>query len=339
MQPIDAEELLKTLIGEDISDKDGMTELLGLLEYLPLAISQAASFIAENSTSISQYYQMYNESEASSIELLSEDFEDLARDSESRNPVATTWMISFDHIRKSDLLAANLLSFMACLERQVIPKALLPSAGGPVRLSNALGLLKAYSLITASQKDQIFNMHRLVHLATRNWLRLSGKFDEWAKSCLALVLEEFPSGEHGTLDTCDSYFPHALAVLGYEQLSPASDTSRAHLAYKISRYLENRGRYDAAETLAEQALRWRDKVLGKEHPSTLTSMDNLGVVLWRQGRYDEAEEMHRRVLELKEKVLGKEHPSTLTSMDNLTRMLERQGRYDEAEEHPPTPGC
>ena len=34
-----------------------------------------------------------------------------------------------------------------------------------------------------------------------------------------------------------------------------------------------------------------EKVLGKEHPSTLTSMNNLASVLSRQGKYDEAERL------------------------------------------------
>jgi hypothetical protein len=136
MDPVDAEKLLKARLGEDNSDQDGMTKLLELLEYLPLAISQAGSYIAQNSTSISEYLRMYNESEAARIELLSEDFEDLARDPETTNPVAATWVISFDQIRQSDILAANLLSFMACLDRQGIPIALLPSTENSVRLSS-----------------------------------------------------------------------------------------------------------------------------------------------------------------------------------------------------------
>jgi tetratricopeptide (TPR) repeat protein len=331
MDPVDADELLKVRLGEDISDQDGRTELLELLEYLPLAISQAGSYISENSISISEYLQMYNESEASRIELLSEDFEDLARDSDTKNPIATTWAISFDQIRQSDVLAANMLSFMACLDRQGIPRALLPSAESSVRLSNSLGLLKAYSLITASQSGLVFDMHQLVYLATRNWLRLNCAFEEWAESCLKQVLEKFPSGEYGTLDTCDLYLPHAQAVLSYERLSPANDVSRSWLAHKVSRYLQNRGFFYAAEPLAEQAVRWREKALGPEHPDTLVSVDNLAGVLRDQGKYEAAEAMNRQVLEGCEKALGPEHRSTLASMNNLAQVLQYQGRYEAAE--------
>lgn len=51
-------------------------------------------------------------------------------------------------------------------------------------------------------------------------------------------------------------------------------------------------------------------MLGKENPSTLTSMNNLPGVLSRQGKYGQAEEMYRQTLGLREAVLGKEHAST-----------------------------
>jgi hypothetical protein len=46
---------------EDISDHAGIAKFLEFLEYLLLAISQAGSYIAEKSTSISKHLQMYNE--------------------------------------------------------------------------------------------------------------------------------------------------------------------------------------------------------------------------------------------------------------------------------------
>ena len=36
-----------------------------------------------------------------------------------------------------------------------------------------------------------------------------------------------------------------------------------------------------------------EKMLGKEHPDTLTSTNNLALVLSSQGKSKEAEEMHR----------------------------------------------
>jgi tetratricopeptide (TPR) repeat protein len=63
-----------------------------------------------------------------------------------------------------------------------------------------------------------------------------------------------------------------------------------------------------------QTIWLRETVLGKEHPDTLTSINNLAQVLSRRGKYEEAEKIYRQALGLKETVLGKEHPSTLTSV-------------------------
>jgi tetratricopeptide (TPR) repeat protein len=69
---------------------------------------------------------------------------------------------------------------------------------------------------------------------------------------------------------------------------------------------------------------------GKEHPGTLTSANNLVLLLRDQGTYEETERMHRRVLEGWEKALAKEHLDTLTSVNNLAIALRDQGKYKEA---------
>ena len=50
------------------------------------------------------------------------------------------------------------------------------------------------------------------------------------------------------------------------------------------------------------------RVLGQEHPSTLTSMANLASTFWSQGRWKEAEELEVQVMETSLRVLGQEHP-------------------------------
>jgi tetratricopeptide (TPR) repeat protein len=85
------------------------------------------------------------------------------------------------------------------------------------------------------------------------------------------------------------------------------------------------------QRMHRRALEAREKVLGREHPDTLNSVNNLGLVLDKQGQYDAAEAMDRRALEAREKVLGHEHPDTLTSVSNLGNVFSYQGKYEEAE--------
>jgi tetratricopeptide (TPR) repeat protein len=56
--------------------------------------------------------------------------------------------------------------------------------------------------------------------------------------------------------------------------------------------LSRQSKYEQAEEMHRQALRLKETVLGKEHPSTLMSMNNLTLMLSDQGQYEEAEEIY-----------------------------------------------
>ena len=57
-----------------------------------------------------------------------------------------------------------------------------------------------------------------------------------------------------------------------------------------------------------QVMETRNRVLGPEHPETLTSMDNLASTYLNQGRWQEAEELLAQMIEIRTRVLGPEHP-------------------------------
>jgi tetratricopeptide (TPR) repeat protein len=72
-------------------------------------------------------------------------------------------------------------------------------------------------------------------------------------------------------------------------------------------------------------------VLGAEHPTTLSSMNNLALDYYSQGRYAQAEALLNQTLEIKRRVLGPEHPNTLDALSDLGRMYQRQSKYALAE--------
>ena len=53
--------------------------------------------------------------------------------------------------------------------------------------------------------------------------------------------------------------------------------------------LSNEGKYVEAASIAEQALTLAEKVLGNEHPDTLTALNNMAFRYQFQGRYADAE--------------------------------------------------
>ncbi|OCK73098.1 hypothetical protein K432DRAFT_313740 [Lepidopterella palustris CBS 459.81] len=80
----------------------------------------------------------------------------------------------------------------------------------------------------------------------------------------------------------------------------------------------NQGRWMEAEDLQKQELEICSRVLGKEHPDTLISMENLAWILKYQDRYDECMELMVTCVHLREKILGVDHPYTISSLATLS---------------------
>jgi tetratricopeptide (TPR) repeat protein len=324
---------------ELLEDDEIVQEFLELLTYLPLAIVQAVAFVVGNNTRLSEYIAIYRGSERDATELLSRDFEDQGRYRQTRNPVAITWYISFSKIQEQDTLAAEYLCLMACTTGEAVPASLLWPGRTKLATTEALGTLNAYAFVTerqqqgsrtgASQCERAFDMHRLVRLATRNWLREHNQWHVWASKALTRLVEIVPFGHHDTREAWTAYLPHAMHVGDLAEVREVE--GRISLLDRVGRCEQTLGRYRSAERAHQQVLERRKYELGKEHPDTLTSMNNLALALSRQGKYAEAEALHREELALKEKVLGKEHPHSLTTMSNLALALSRQGKYAEAE--------
>ena len=145
-----AKDLLEaSLVQKELLGNENSTiMLIRQLSGLPLALVQAANYINENLISLDTYLSLLNEQESGMVELLSQDFEDDWRYKETKNPVAITWLVSFNQVQGLNPLAADYLSFMSCIDPRSIPQSLLPPAGSQTKQQNALGLLKAYAFIT-----------------------------------------------------------------------------------------------------------------------------------------------------------------------------------------------
>jgi serine/threonine protein kinase len=90
-------------------------------------------------------------------------------------------------------------------------------------------------------------------------------------------------------------------------------------------------RYKEAEPLFTKVLEAHLSVLGEEHPETLISMSNLGLVCYEQEKYDKAKSLFEKALELAQNVLDEEHPEIVGCMSNLASVNLKLGLYDEAE--------
>ena len=340
-------------------------ELAEELEYMPLAIVQAAGYIQSRlpRCSVSQYLLKLRKSDREAVRMLREEAGLLHRDWEAKNSILLTWQISFDYIRKKRPSATDLLSLMSFFDRQGIAESILRVTSNEERNENLVDnkpeesssedtdsesnstadtafekefmMLSDFSLISIESDDTSstsFTMHRLVQLTVRTWLKVYGQLEQWKEKSIENLSLEFPTGEYENWEECRSLFPHVKAAVSNRPKSQESLRKWATLLYKGAWYAHESGHIMESIEMAEISRDCIISMLGEESKLALISTAMLASVYRRQGRWKEAEELSMQVLEARKKSLGEDHPDTLLSMASLASTLWRQRRWDEAQQ-------
>lgn len=364
VEPMDKEYavvLLETKLKETklpIQDNQkDLVDLVAELEFMPLAIVQAAAYISEGAgrCSVRRYIEKFQESSRSKMNLLAYPAGHLRRDRDADNSIITTWEISFDQIQEERPSAADLLSLMSFFDRQGIPKGLLQhrietdirdldnsdgsneeDSGSKISVSDEFEkdvmILRNYSFIFIDIDNTTFEMHRLVQLATQTWLKGHNQLERWRKEYIRNLCAEFPPGDYENSEKCSSLFPHIQSALAQQPNTDDSLREWAKLLYNAASYALLRGNFKDAETMSVKSMKVREKQLGQHANETLNSRSMVALSYTRGGRWTEAEELQMQIMETLKRVLGQEHPNTLTSMANLMLTYYNQGRWAEAEE-------
>ncbi|RKK20896.1 hypothetical protein BFJ65_g7588 [Fusarium oxysporum f. sp. cepae] len=324
-------------------DSDAATDLLRALDYIPLAITQAAAYINRRAprVSVKTYLDTFRESDKKKGNLLNRDAGDLRRDETVSNSVVVTWQVTFERIRHERPSAAKLLSLMSFFNPQGIPEFILHDYDTDLTdqadrdaesadFEDDLDILRGYSLVSVTATGDACEMHALVQFCTRVWISAAGNEEQWRQLFLRSMSTHFPDGAFETWPTCQLLLPHIEPTFGEEPPTEGL-LDWAYLLTNCAWYMLAIGKYRVAEDLSKKAVNTRTKMLGEEHLDTLTSMANLASTYCNQGRWKEAEELEMDVMVITERVLGKEHPLTLTCMGNLASTYGDQGRWKEAE--------
>lgn len=273
--------LLQKKLGTDL-ERDDEVELLQTLDYMPLAITQAAAYISQRAprTTVSRYLQdLRGDKERAS--LLKMDVGDSRRDGRASNSIIATWQISFEHIRQNKPSAARLLSLMSLFDRQGIPESLLNHCYQEDDVEDDfeddIHILSSYSLIGMNVDGNVFEMHRLVQFSTRAWLEINSELEKWKEQYINVIDEAFPVGRYENWKTCLDLFPHAENVLAYRPTNEAHLEKWSSILFNAAWYANDRGNYSTAEEMNRRALEGYEKALGLEHPDTLSSIANLAL--------------------------------------------------------------
>ncbi|RNL72465.1 tetratricopeptide repeat protein [Streptomyces sp. I6] len=297
-------------------DLDGATELCEELGHLPLAIEQAAAYLAQNPLTTPRAY----------LHFLARHPADMYRHGAATTPtehtIARTWNITLDRITTLQPHAADLLRTLAWYAPDHIPTTLTGPADPPTR-DAALGLLAAYSMITPDAPTGTVAVHRLVQALTRtpdpdDPHRTPELVDQARQQATTNLHTAFPDtwSTPATWPTWRTLLPHIDALA--DHTTPDTDTpTTAHVLNRTGLFLDDQGQPAHAIRHLQRALTDRTRVLGEDHPDTLSSRNNLAGAYDSVGDLGRAIELYERTLTDMVRVLGEDHPVTLSSRNNL----------------------
>ena len=321
--PVDvfsAEEALALLDGRTgLADEAGASAVAAELEYLPLALDQAAAVIAGQHLGYAAYLAKLRARPA-------EDY--LDQEDQSAPPgVAEAVLLSLEAAQAADPLGVctAVMEVMAMLSPAAVRRDLLRAAGqsgvllgGGRRVAasmvdQALERLNERSLLGFSLDGRTVSVHCLVARVVRRRLARRGRL---ATACHAAASVLYHLVELG-----DS-MPQAI-VLGEplvadleRMLGPDHpDTMNARNSLAVAYHTA--GRTAEAIPLVQQILADRERLLGTDHPSTLASRNNLASAYRATGRPAEAIPLFEQNAAACERLLGADHPRTLASRHQL----------------------
>ena len=322
--------LERSLIHTDQLQNKRMVEaFLSRVVYLPLAIAQAVAYINIKRITIANYIGIFDGTRENAIGLLSSRVHDEIHHDDTQGAAATTWIVSFRQIASTDRLAAQLLSFVSWIEPKGIPQGILPGQGSSQKFTDAIGTLCGYRFLDRRGDEGVYDMHRLVHLATRMWSQeeVEGIGNETPFRHLGKI---FCTDEWEKRETWRAYLPHVLRAL--EVGKGEKDEENCEVGYWAGRCLQADGRIREAVALLEHVVAVQEKRLAEDHPSRLASQHELARAYRANGQVKEAVELLEHVVAVEEKTLAEDHPSRLASQHALAGAYEANGQVKEAVE-------
>jgi len=345
--------------------------LAGELGDLPLALAQAAAFLAGTRMPAGAYTQLLKDRAAA---LLSK-----GKPLTYRDTLSAATALAFDRLCAADHDAAALAEICAFLAPEPVPVGWLVAAaaklpgGLSARLSDPLERDELIAALTrtslARLNDDGLTMHRLTQAILR---ARSTEPDQVRAHAEAVVTANAPQSAmaQGTWPAWGRLLPHLLDLAPERSDNPGLQTAtvqaavylldsgkmpdalsfdtRIHEAWRDRLGPDNRqtlrianmlagarrasGHLEQARQLVEDILGRSRRLHGEDDPDTLDMANNLGLVLHALGDYRAARELNERTLRHLRRVRGDDHPMTLASATNLAENLHALGDYHAARE-------
>ncbi|MGW6934579.1 SEFIR domain-containing protein [Lentzea sp. NPDC054927] len=306
----DAVELLATLSQD--ADTEAATKLAAELDGLPLALTQAASFVFSNGSDLATYLRFYQDRSA---ELHTEG--ELADD--YPHTVATTWLLAIEKMSPPARLILNTIAYFA---PDSIPISVLrPLVEDELVLTRAIGELLSHSLVTRGAEGTI-TVHRLIQAVTRHGLGDTHEHAARSRDLITAAMPERPL-DLRSMAIWKQLRNHIPVVVDHVPTDPLTFDLRYLQAFLYG----DMGEMNTATTLLTALVDDMSPVLGAENERVLRAQH--GVAYWSSA-FDvpKRRKLLTEVLEAQVRVLGPEHPDTLMTSHDLVRAHLVLEQYD-----------
>ncbi|MGH3996098.1 MAG: tetratricopeptide repeat protein, partial [Pseudonocardiaceae bacterium] len=259
------------------------------VDHLPLAVVQAAAYLDDTGLSADEYLRLLDTRAA----------ELLAEEAPTGYPVslAASWQVALDRLAADEPAALHLLTLCAHLapepipftlftaHAQALPDTLAAAAGDPLVFARLTRLLRTRSL--ARVETGSLQLHRLVQAILRARSAAEAAEPDLAVVAVRLLRAAVPPdpwNNPGTWPQWRRLLPHALTATDAGRALDDADVT--WLLNQAAGYLLASGEPATSLPLTERALGLSRRVLGEEHPATLTSASNLAANLRALGQYE-----------------------------------------------------
>ena len=316
--------------------RDAADQIAEALGDLPVAVTQAAATAQQGGYTLSGYLdRLSNHPLDSSISRFEGD--------DYPNAVGVALFMAYEQILEEirtthpqqERIAISLLDALSLLAASGVPTHwFLELNDDSDAARDTMSYLKKSSILQESTDGSKTIIHRLQGQVYREtYLSNQEKFNE-ARAHATTLLNDID------IDRLENFEQQRQETRNLvEQIGAATSQGHSHPLFSDPTFVSilattlrdatDLGMPQLALTLTDSVTRAGD-TLGPDHPSTLTSRNNLAGAYCDAGRLDEAITLHGQTLEDHTRILGPHHPDTLTSRNNLASAYQDAGRLDKA---------
>lgn len=308
---------------------DAADRLASSLGDLPLAVEQAAVWLAETGMPVNQYLELFDRKCAEILRV--------APPPDYEVPVAAAWNVSLERLRQEHPAALQLLQVCAffapepipwdwfsAVRNVSVPPALQSALDDPIKLGKAVREIGRYALARIDHRQSTIQLHRLVQRVLVEQMTPQEQA-QMRHGAHELLVHADPGNPQ--LPPRWTRYSDLLPHVHSTNAAECGDAWTRRLVLNELRFLLARGDYAACkEFTAQVRVRWVEQ-LGREHEDTLAADQTFAEVMRQRGEYEEAYRLQRDLVERFRRVLGERHEDTQLALSRLAIHLRLRGDF------------